>query len=111
MKAEMRNRLFACLIALYPKEFRRQFGASMLETMHEAAAEFGVGWLMRDGVAGLARHYWTRPWRGEPNIAPYCAAGLRSGVYPFIEPVEFLPAKLLLATMLSSALSLVLGSF
>ncbi len=100
------RKLFATLVALHPKMFRKSFAQSMLHTFDEAVEEFGIFWLLQDCFFSLTRQHWACRFEEDYEGVPCHVAGLRSGVYPFIGPSHLNAVKFLLATALSFVLYL-----
>ena len=97
--------LYGGLVRLHPLEFRRMFGAEMLQSFEEAAVEFGVGWLLWEACISMLRQHLLQPMEPARTV-PAVRAGLRSGVYPYVEPFELKAERLTLALVLALLLLL-----
>jgi len=96
--------IFIVLLALYPKSSRDSFGTEMLQTIEEAAGDFGITWLLCDGLLSATRQRLVSLFREEADCQAWSVAGLRSGQYPFTGPSDMNAMKLMLAAFLSTIL-------
>ncbi len=101
MRPLFARKLFISLLTIHPRSFRESFGTSMLQAFDEAAEEFGVGWLLWDGLISVARQQWASQLEQSDGYKSCYVVGLRSGVYPLTGPSRLTAAKLSLATLLS----------
>ena len=97
--------LYAGLVRLHPPGFRQMFGAEMLRIFEEAVGEFGVAWLLWEAWLSMLRQWLLQPVEPAKSVVPV-GAGLRSGVYPYVEPFELRVERLILAFVLTLLLLL-----
>lgn len=121
----MLRRLYAALLLLYPREFRAEFGAEMLDVFDQAAAGSSRAWLLLlrelfDLPAGLLAA-WMRaltarraaaftpariPWRQSiPAALPFVLLGLLAGLPDLLRQTGWNgPGPLLWLTVIAAAL-------
>ena len=109
MRHSSARAVYSALIALHPRNFRKAFAGELLATFDEAVESYGAAWLLWEIAGSVLRQHILREPEPEYEIAPCCAVGLRSGIYPLVGPYEYLLRKLLLASLLTSILFRLVG--
>lgn len=104
MNLQIGRRLFILLIASHPGRFRAEFGREMLLTYDEATEEFSEVWMLWDGWISLLRQFSATRLNSHEFLSEWKTAGLRSGVYPLVEPPQLTVGQLISATLLSAVL-------